>query len=544
MRQRLIPRTIGGRIRLHSLLMVGITLIFATIVLIVFIKAAILDAGRQQLEEQVSSHKVFIENWIGERRNDVRFMAESEVVLNGDKEQILTLFNKYVETHEDISAVVFIGPDGRTVVDSTSNIVVDVSDRQYFIKGRAGEPHVTKVIIGRTSGKPIIIFSHPVTLADGTFGGVVFLPSQLTAINELMVNLRFGETGETFILNGEGFMLTESRYLDDLKGAGRVQETSIMKIRNQTEVFMAAQRGDQPAEAYKDYRGIDVLGASKWAKGGSWLIVSEIDYSEAIGQFHPFLWTIIGGFVISLIILTPVAIRLERSIEIPLKRVSDLSERMTRGDFDMTCSDANMFAPPLEVEQMVDAFCSMQEKIDDTMRKLEASAITDQLTDLPNRRFLMQEGARLVDIAMRAKQPCTAFMMDIDHFKEINDTYGHAVGDIVLRQMAQTFTELIRSSDIVARYGGEEFVLVAPGSDLDASLVLAERIRHGVASMTFNTEETPLACTISIGLAHYASDIRFGVDAYEDMLSRADEALYEAKKAGRNTVRVSRPKQS
>lgn len=534
-----IPDTVGGRIKANSILLAGVPLLFTAIVLIFFVKGAIIKADQEELAKQAESHRIFIEEWIRERQNDVQFLAELDAVRNGREAEIKTAFHRFTKTHPDIAAVVMAGPDGMTAADSSGSVSVDISDREYFIKARAGESHVTKVIIGRTSGKAIIIFAHPITRQDGSFGGVVFLPSQLTAVNKLLENLHFGKTGETYILNREGDMLTESRYNDTLKEQGRIQDTAIMNIKLNSKVFTEALNGEQPDGPYKDYRGVEVLGASLWTKGGNWLIVSEIDYSEAMGQFYPFVWTIVGGFVVTLILLTPIIGRIARSIQHPLAQLSDMSSRMAWDEFDKTCSGTRLFETPREIRQLVAAFCSMQTQVDETVRKLEKSAVTDQLTGLPNRRYLMQEGARLVDIAIRAKQPCTLFMMDIDYFKDINDTYGHAVGDTVLRQMGETFKDIIRASDIVARYGGEEFALVAPGSTLESSQALAERIRHGVAAATFNTIEQPLACTISIGIAHYSSDIQYGVDAYEDMLARADDALYKAKAAGRNTVVVN-----
>ena len=540
MRQLLVPDSVGGRIRLYSIIMVGLPLLFATVVLIVFVRQSILNDVEQGLVEQAASHKVVIEEWYQGHQRDVQFLAELDVVRRGEIDKIQPIFNQFDKTHPSISAVVMAGPDGKTLRDSSTNIVVDVSDREYFIKARAGEPYVTNVIIGRTSGKPIIIFAHPVTRLDGSFGGVVFLPSRLTAIDDLMNNLRFGKTGETYLLNRDGYMLTESRYLDTLRDQGRIQTTSIMTIKNNSEVLNAGMAGNQPKESYPDYRGVEVLGGSQWTKDGSWLIVSEIDYAEAIGPLYPVLWTIIGGFVVTMVLLSPVFFRLARSITLPLARISEVSLKMTHGEYDQTCSDVESYNPPREIENLIDAFCAMQIKVDETVQELEKFAVTDQLTELPNRRFLMQEGARLVDIAIRAKQPCTLFMMDVDHFKDINDTYGHAVGDAVLKQMAQVFRDVLRSSDIVARYGGEEFAVVAPGSDLESSKVLAERLRQEVAAYVFNTEDQPLACTISIGIAHYSRDIRFGVDAYEDMLGRADKALYRAKDEGRNRVEVNR----
>lgn len=534
-----VPDRLGSRIRLYSLILLGVPLLFTAVALIVFVRSSILDSSTRTLKEQAASHKVFIEEWFRERQNGVKFLAQLEEIRKGEKDKIAPIFNSFADTHPDISAVVMVGPDGKSYFDTTSNMVLDVSDREYFIQGRIGKPHVSQVIIGRTSGKAIIIFAHPVTRMDGTFGGVVVLPAQLTSINELMTNLHFGHTGETYIVDRDGFMLTKSRYEDDLKKQGRINLSAIMEIKVDSAILEAALDGQQPAGPYYDYRGAEVLGACQWTKNGSWLIVSEIDFDEAIGPLFPYLWSISGGFLVTLLLLSPLIIRLIRSIEVPLNTLSDLSLRMTRGDFDQTCSGLGLLQPPLEIRNLYDVFCAMQEKVDSTVQELEKSAITDQLTGLPNRRYLIREGSRLVNIAIRAGQPCTLFMMDVDHFKNVNDTYGHTVGDEVLRQAARVIREVIRTSDIVARFGGEEFAVVAPGSDLAAGHELAERIRHSVASTIFNTKETPLSCTISIGIAHYASHIRFGADAFEDMIARADKALYEAKAAGRNTVRMN-----
>ncbi|MDC7218201.1 MAG: diguanylate cyclase, partial [Spirochaetales bacterium] len=531
------------RIRWYSVLMVGVPLLFMTVMLIFFIKSAIFKTTRLELEEQVTSHKIVIEEWFRERQTDVKFLAENDALRSGQLNQIINLLSRYDSTHEDINGVIWVGPDGlaRHSSSDQSTPSIDVNDREYFIQGRAGNPHVTEVIIGRSSGKPIILFSHPVTLKDGSFGGVVFLAARLTAIDKLMKNLWFGTTGETYILNREGYMLTESRFLEQLKSAGRVKDTAIMTIKTSTQSLEAAQVGIQPEGVYRDYRGAQVLGASQWVNDGRWLIVSEIDYSEVMKPIYSFLWIAIGGAFLTLLIIIPFAIKLIRSISIPLKRLSSVAQQMTKGEFDCECAETGVHHPPEEVTQLIDGFCAMQGKVDSTVQELQKSAVTDQLTRLPNRRYLMKEGARLVDIAIRAGQPCSLMIMDIDHFKVINDTYGHTVGDVVLQQMSKAFQDIIRSSDIIARYGGEEFVVVAPGSDIDSGKTLAERLRQGIEARFFNDEAQPLACTISIGVAHYATDIKFGVDAYEDMLARADKALYKAKDTGRNRICIAEP---
>ncbi|MCG8633494.1 MAG: sensor domain-containing diguanylate cyclase [Desulfobacterales bacterium] len=536
MKRFLIPDTVAGRIRLYSILMACLPLLFAIIVLFLVIRRDTMEDTRKALLEQAVSHKVFIEEWFRERQDDVKFLARTDAVRQGDLEASRQIFREFDKSHADISAVVMVGAHGKTTADSLNNTLVDVTDREYFIRARAGKPHVTKVLIGRTSGKPIIIFSHPVTRPDGSFGGLVFLASRLTAINQLMNNLRFGNTGETYILNREGYMLTESRYLDRLISEGRVTRSAIMEIKTTGRMIQDALAGRQPEGPYADYRGDAVLGASQWTKGGSWLIVSEIDYAEAVSNLHPFLLALLGGFAVTLFFLTPVLLRLGNSIAEPLERLNRITRDMAGGRFEPAGRRLTFKNAPREVEQLVETFTLMHTRVDATLRQLEEAAVTDQLTCLPNRRLLMKEGARLVSVAARANQPCSLFMIDIDHFKSINDTYGHVAGDRVLRQIAGVLKEVARSSDIVARYGGEEFAVVAPGADCVLARNLAERLRRAIAARTFNTDEHPLTCTVSIGIADSGSQVRFGADEYEDMLARADKALYQAKASGRDMV--------
>ncbi|NDV24378.1 diguanylate cyclase [Desulfovibrio sp. JC022] len=535
-----VPKTISSRIKCYSFFMVGVPLIFICIMLLFFIKSAIFKAAKKELAEQVTSHKTVIEEWFRERQNNVKFLAETEALRSGDLKRISPILQKFDDTHDDISIVILVGKDG-IAGKHPAGPLIDVSDREYYIKGRAGKAHVTKVLTGRGSGNPIIIFSHPVTMEDGSFGGVVILGSRLTAIDKLMKNLRFGDTGETYILNRDGYMLTESRYATQLKTEGRIKNTAILEIKTSTKGFEAALTGSQHQGPYLDYRGAKVLGASQWIRDGRWLLVSEIDYNEALNPLYSFMLTAFSGAALTLLVLTPFAVRLIRSISIPLLQLNNVARQMTLGKFDCKCAEANMPSPPDEIKQLMEVFCSMQEKVDSTVQELQKSAVTDQLTGLPNRRYLMKEGARLVDIAIRARQPCSLMIMDIDHFKVINDTYGHTMGDVVLQQMSRSFQEIVRTSDIIARYGGEEFVVVAPGSDIDSGKILAERLRQGIEARTFNNEAQPLACTISIGVAHYATDIKFGADAYEDMLARADTALYDAKNTGRNKICIAEP---
>jgi two-component system, cell cycle response regulator len=166
-------------------------------------------------------------------------------------------------------------------------------------------------------------------------------------------------------------------------------------------------------------------------------------------------------------------------------------------------------------------------------QSLEA-AVTDQLTGLHNRRYMTGQLSALVARANQGGEPVAALLVDLDHFKKINDSFGHDVGDEVLREFAVRLATNVRVADLPVRYGGEEFVVVMPGASLEAAERTAERIRLHVSGAPIRVSggKDVLSVTISIGVAATYGD----ADTPEALLKRADEALYEAKASGRNRV--------
>lgn len=165
-------------------------------------------------------------------------------------------------------------------------------------------------------------------------------------------------------------------------------------------------------------------------------------------------------------------------------------------------------------------------------RRLRSAALTDPLTGLPNRRFGMQQLKQEWERSRRSGQPLSVALVDLDHFKAINDGGGHDIGDAVLREISETLGESSRAGDMVARVGGEEFLVLVPGGDLETAQVAAERLRRAVEDLPPLHLDQPLALTISVGVATREAWMR-GTD---DLLRAADQALYRAKAAGRNRV--------
>ena len=167
--------------------------------------------------------------------------------------------------------------------------------------------------------------------------------------------------------------------------------------------------------------------------------------------------------------------------------------------------------------------------------EMAAQAITDSLTGAFNRRFLNARLDEEVERARRYGGELACLMLDLDYFKTVNDRFGHATGDLVLRDFVDQVRQCLRSSDLLARYGGEEFTIVATGTGLQGALTTAEKLRRFVQDQEFRTVRGErLRLTTSVGVASLRLE-----ETSETLLARADQALYEAKRQGRNRVVVA-----
>jgi diguanylate cyclase (GGDEF)-like protein len=164
---------------------------------------------------------------------------------------------------------------------------------------------------------------------------------------------------------------------------------------------------------------------------------------------------------------------------------------------------------------------------------MEKLAVTDELTDLYNRRAFAGLGGKEVDRARRYGRPLSLILFDIDHFKDVNDSHGHPVGDHVLQVLTKLVTRTTRSTDIVCRYGGEEFIVLMPEAGREEGVAMAERLRQEISRMTIVTAGGTLSLTVSLGVSELLPED----ENLESLIARADRAMYQAKAAGRNTVR-------
>ncbi|MDB5509110.1 MAG: pleD [Hyphomicrobiales bacterium] len=229
---------------------------------------------------------------------------------------------------------------------------------------------------------------------------------------------------------------------------------------------------------------------------------------------------------------------LERTRNLPVLMIADSEDRtrILRG-LDLGVNDY-LLRPVDRNELHARVRTQMRRKryadaLRDNVQASIEMAIVDALTGLNNRRYLENHLAGLVEQAVNRRRPLVLMILDIDHFKKVNDTYGHDAGDDVLRQVSQRLRKVVRQADLICRLGGEEFVVVMPDTALDIASKVAERVRHVVESSLFSIEDgrRSIPVTVSIGLA------QTGQDRNPDYLyKRADRALYRSKHEGRNRV--------
>lgn len=266
-----------------------------------------------------------------------------------------------------------------------------------------------------------------------------------------------------------------------------------------------------------------------------WLAISEQALLNKLARHSSLilLLTLVGGLAILITGLLVI-----RNFNRPLQQLMQITQAVAEGELPKLkkSSETN------EINALVNRFAEMltalrnkQAEIEQVHRKLEENAITDELTGLYNRRHLVDLFPKLLAQARREKKWLCGLLLDLDHFKRINDGHGHPAGDRCLAHAGKLLKEFSRASDYIFRIGGEEFLVLGINDDTKGAWVLAEKIRRSFEAEACRINEAAIPMTASIGIS-CADDGRPAKQALSDLLSQADKALYLAKAQGRNRV--------
>jgi len=234
------------------------------------------------------------------------------------------------------------------------------------------------------------------------------------------------------------------------------------------------------------------------------------------------------GFLVALGLAVGSGIAFVITVITPLRRLSEVASQMGQGNLSIRMKVRGTD----EIGQLATVMNDMAVQLDLDRRVLEEIATQDALTGLYNRRSFDERMVEELGRSKRFSHPCSLLMMDLDNFKNVNDTFGHQAGDKILKEVSVLIRGRARAQDFVARYGGEEMTAILPETPHGAALYFAEQLRELIDSYPFRMDGKKIPVTISIGVATYPEH---GIEV-EDIIGKADEALYEAKGTGRNRV--------
>ncbi len=501
--------------------------------------------------------------------SQIGYMASSEMKQFGDRLTLLSKTSEIQSLDPNTAAsylksysisTLFISGETVTLYDRDYSFICDNSmvgiptESPYpidFSRITPHRPYLTPWFREAKDAPPKRLFGISITNKSSS-SGYLLAEFSLRRLWTNFPNYKVGKNGFLVAINGQGEILYHPDLKRWLTDSHKISELGLKDI---------------------DPRNYDVKKAQfqKLSDNEKYLVNYYFDSNTDFGLFafqpqreideliSSATQASIAILVISILIIFLVAAWMFYMLGVPLNRITKHIRRITDGDLDIENIDVGSRKD--ELGQLGNAFNSMHDTIKRQIKelnahreileqevkertkdlelankKLELISKTDELTGLPNRREMNETIANEMGRSARTHKPFCFIFIDIDHFKNINDTYGHACGDIILKSVAQTIRGLLRKYDVFARYGGEEFLTLLPETDLEGARVVAERFRRQIEKMTVRYADFTIKITITLGVAKF--DDRLGADRSIQM---ADKALYQGKEGGRNRVIVWKP---
>ena len=479
-----------------------------------------------------------VDLWVKERSYDVRiFTGSFEVSENlerirqggtgaaGARTRLADYLAGVRGRFTDYQELLVLDTQGGPVASSNETPGdVDVSD-ELLVRLERGETVLGEPRGTGTPGRVAATLAAPIFLADGRFLGVLAATLVFDAVTGILEGLAPGESGRVDLVTGTGELIASSR-----AAAGADVDPSTLAL--------LAAAGGASAE-YVDREQTPMVGTSTPVPGLTWAVVAQIPTTEAyaqVAQLRNSAFLLVSAL---LAVVGVLAYLLGSVIVRPLVRLTAGAGAVAAGDLsvDLPVAGRGEVGYLTEVfNDMVGRLRQSRQELDARNSELERLAVTDLLTGLHNRRYLLDAFDKEIRRADRRDRPFCVVMIDVDRFKQYNDTYGHPAGDQVLVGMGRVIPEATRDLDVAARYGGEEFIVLLPECEVANGVMAGERIRTRLSRESFDGRTV----TISVGVAEFPMH----GDSAAAVISAADEALYESKRLGRDRVTGAAPKPS
>jgi diguanylate cyclase (GGDEF)-like protein len=494
------------------------------------------DKIGEQLATLSSEATREIDLWLKERDLDLKVFASSEEAANVTRAStsraalaratgyLTSVRQKYTDYYEELMVV---GMDGRVLATSggTPTTVTLPPDWQKEIRG--GTSILGDAGWDSTRGKTIMLAAVPIHLATGQTLGALTARVNLATVDTILKRFQ-PSVGDTYIATEDGGLVSSS--------AGSSAALLHSKLAPSALRLLTARPGS--TVQFTDPQRVQVAGVLAPMTRFHWVVLSAMPLAEAyrqVNRLRDVTILVLGALLLG---VGSIAYVLGLLIVRPLNRLSAGAAKVAAGDLSVDLPVVGGGEVTYLTEVFNDMVTRLREgrqaldAINETLRvkneELQRLSLTDGLTGLDNRRQLMLTLESEVERSQRHGHNFAVVMLDVDHFKDYNDTYGHLAGDTVLTRVGALLRECTRGVDCSARYGGEEFVLVLPETSVERAIEVADRIRTRLATEGFSNGRI----TLSAGVAQFPRD----GETPESILSSADAALYRAKGEGRDRV--------
>jgi diguanylate cyclase (GGDEF)-like protein len=476
-----------------------------------------------------------VDLWVKERSYDVRvFTGSFEVSENLDRIRLggaasalarNRLRDYLVGVHgrfTDYDELLVADVEGRTVASSSEPASDFALPDDWLVRLGRGETVLGEPAWDAGLDRTAVTLAAPIETGDARFMGSLVARLTFEALDSVLESVAPGEGGRVDLVTQDGLLVASS----EASGAGSEDAP-----RARTENLAALTAADGGSSEYTDRTGTAVVGSLTRVSGLTWAVIAQIPSAEAYAQVAELRSSAILLVAILLVVVGGAAYLLGTVIVRPLARLTAGAGAVAAGDLSIDLPEAGRG----EVGYLTQVFNDMvgrlrrsREELAERNRELERLSVTDLLTGLHNRRYLIEAFEREIQRADRHERPFCVVMLDVDRFKQYNDSHGHLAGDTVLVAMGRVLKDATRDLDVLARYGGEEFIALLPECDLENGVKAAERIRERLRKESL--EHGPV--TISVGVAEFPAH----GENPSAVIGAADEALYEAKRQGRDRV--------
>lgn len=465
-----------------------------------------------------------LQRMLGKEQENV----ERLVAANRVKTYLQSVREKFIDYRE----LVIVNMIGEPLVTSSEEDPIVNLPEQWFQQLEKGKPIIGPPYNDPVLKRRVITLAEEIKSPENRRLGILATKIDLGTLYEIVKRRAAEDANEI--------------YLTDAKGAVLVSSSAFMGgPRRSTFAEGILASGDHfpnRPTAYTSHSEQAVVGIGARVPNTDWSVVAEMKKSDAyadIIKMGKITLLIVGLLLMAMGLF---AYLLGHTIVKPLKRLSGEAGRVAGGNLEVNVpvhgnSEVSYLTQVFNhmvanLRRSQDEISQAHEALIEKNRELHRLSITDSLTGIFNRKHVMDLFDMEFIRTQRYGTPFSVLIADLDHFKVVNDTYGHLAGDSVLRRIAQAMVESVRACDHVGRYGGEEFVVVLPNTDIDGAMDMADRIRQTIRLVTFNNDGEEFSMTLSIGVAVCRDDDK----SVEAILKRADDALYRAKANGRNQV--------